>query len=667
MNIPGYESYYIGHLFSSSFSCLPAFKLRATTIILALTCATAIAQIRVTTSGGPDPEANDGSTWEKALSGGELAQRLSNTSLGASGGEYWLAMGVYPPIRPHRGTVILGGFDELDESREERDPEKNQTTLTGVYLSSYEIRTPDYELVEYQVPDRTTVIDGCTLMAGPSSGPLALAFPNDANINGAPLVKNCKIQGSSGYGYGVTVNNGPLRLEDCEIRSSQGGGLFVGNFMGDLDLLRCQVRNNGGAGIRAMSNGRLTVSRSVIEENGKALLGDCCGLSSGIWIEDATVDISHCEIRNNTGWSGAGVRVFMRPTFSGNVVVRDSNISGNQATDQSQGGGGIYTAAYQAGQENRVVITNCVISANTAAGRGGGVYLHGYGNRVIACSITGNHTGRDGGGVFVGISPNTFENSILRAGVRNTIIAGNTAKGNGGGLAIIDTNPQFINCTIDGNSADGNGGAIYNSFGRLVDPFVPERVYLPPLIANSVLTGNSAVEGTIVYHFIGFYGGSLSNAPPAPVLDRSAYPASGTFKRFWQYAPLADIPVPAGNFFVADPGFVDAASRDYRLIPASPLVDRGNDNHVLLGERDRSGAPRIYGSAVDVGAYELGTAPAPITLQWTAGKLLIQFQGRLQWTSSLANPNWEDVSAPNGELEVTPTGTQGFWRVLEEN
>jgi hypothetical protein len=233
---------------------------------------------------------------------------------------------------------------------------------------------------------------------------------------------------------------------------------------------------------------------------------------------------------------------------------------------------------------------------------------------------------------------------------------------------------------------------------------------------------------------------------------------------------------------------VNGSAGDYRPASGSPLIDRGHHNYVMLGERDRVGAPRLSGPAVDVGAYELGTEGAriwlagaeavrrmvsgvpriqvnvtlenpgtanaghlllanataqdeigqpcqvadlqlanpdpsghlavgqqaivrlslaptsltqqevrlvlsgqyqeggtakpfelgqvlplrgsfdpPITVQFSAGLLRIQFTGQLQWTTSLLNPNWQTVSAPGGELEVTPTGKEGYWRVREEH
>lgn len=58
------------------------------------------------------------------------------------------------------------------------------------------------------------------------------------------------------------------------------------------------------------------------------------------------------------------------------------------------------------------------------------------------------------------------------------------------------------------------------------------------------------------------------------------------------------------NNLTADPLFVDAAARDFRLLPGSPAIDAG----VALPEveRDFAGIARPLGGGYDVGAFESG-------------------------------------------------------------
>lgn len=64
---------------------------------------------------------------------------------------------------------------------------------------------------------------------------------------------------------------------------------------------------------------------------------------------------------------------------------------------------------------------------------------------------------------------------------------------------------------------------------------------------------------------------------------------------------------------VENPGFMNAAVRDYRLSPASPYVDTGSDGSASLTATDLTGVtPRLCDAAVDPGCYEAnrGTTPA---------------------------------------------------------
>ena len=66
---------------------------------------------------------------------------------------------------------------------------------------------------------------------------------------------------------------------------------------------------------------------------------------------------------------------------------------------------------------------------------------------------------------------------------------------------------------------------------------------------------------------------------------------------------IQDGSIAGGGNLAGDPGFVDAAGRDFRLAADSPCVDKGMVGDGASGASDLDGRPRRNG-APDLGAYE---------------------------------------------------------------
>jgi parallel beta-helix repeat protein len=206
-------------------------------------------------------------------------------------------------------------------------------------------------------------------------------------------------------------------------------------------------------------------------------------------------------------------------------------------------------------ESTNAVVSNCVLSGNSAYGNGGGA----YGGTLNGCTLAGNSASL-GGGVAGDYS--------LPCTLNNCVITGNSASYHGGGAYSGTLN----NCTLTGNSAHGNGGGALGS-----------------MLNNCVAYFNTAAEGA------NYWGEdlylSLSYCCTTPM------PTNGI-----------------GNITNA-PLFVDYAGGNLRLQTNSPCINAGL-NAYAPGPTDLDGLPRIVSGTVDIGAYEFQEPGSAISYAW---------------------------------------------------
>jgi hypothetical protein len=178
--------------------------------------------------------------------------------------------------------------------------------------------------------------------------------------------------------------------------------------------------------------------------------GSTADFGGGILNNGGDLTLTRVQLRNNSANAGGGLY-----NDNGAVLVSEnSQIILNQG---ALGGGGISNTG-------DLIIRNSIIRANgSSGGSGGGVYSGGGTLLVEANSaINLNSAAFDGGGLFL-------INNIVSARIDNSVVQGNTADNDGGGIhfhSLASNKLAIEKSQIADNSAGGAGGGFWGT-GRL--------------------------------------------------------------------------------------------------------------------------------------------------------------------------------------------------------
>ncbi|MEM6929304.1 MAG: hypothetical protein AAF602_20365, partial [Myxococcota bacterium] len=259
-------------------------------------------------------------------------------------------------------------------------------------------------------------------------------------------------------------------------------------------------------------------------------------------------------------------------------------------------GGGVYSAS------GDVALTDVVLAGNEALD-GGGIFLDNSDLTARGVSITENIAARDGGGIALVTQLGTRQLDVTQS-----LVAGNVAVDEGGGVYVNRVDARFGNTIFADNRAE-DGGAI-----RIIGFEARGSLELDHVTA----TYNSADEGsfvdlrsldtltirnTILFRQLDAPDLRIVNASPIPDLTMEFTLLTGNLQPPFDFGsiPTSVLPVPTntpdnGNQIgTGAPGFVniDAAedwtTHDWMLNPAlSTAIDAGED---------------VDGNAVDLGAF----------------------------------------------------------------
>ncbi len=249
------------------------------------------------------------------------------------------------------------------------------------------------------------------------------------------------LSGGGGFWARVAASSAPAHLlVDCQVVSNQsagnGGGIaFPSGVAGNASkIVNCRVEGNTltaqykqGAGLYISWPGTV-ISNCVVAGNYMAAI-NCDGV--GIVVGGAAVTnvvVTDCLVSNNYGGRFAGGVYILAPQ----VVLDRNRIVANSATRC----GGIYCAAASAG----TLIRNSLIADNWATDYAGGISFEAT-NRVESCTVAGNRSTNNTGGIRASVAGSVILNTIVYS---NTVVNGTTSNW----LNTVADAAVYTNCCI---------------------------------------------------------------------------------------------------------------------------------------------------------------------------------------------------------------------------
>ncbi len=300
---------------------------------------------------------------------------------------------------------------------------------------------------------------------------------NDANV-GNPSSPMQSIQ--SAIAKAVSYGLSDIWLDASTFTPSAGLNPNSSGF--GIIITNSNIRITGGF------NGSFTASNSMTILNAGGTLNNAVFISNAV-----NVSLKNAAVINATN---SGIYIYKAT----NCVISNCVISNNSAV--TGGGLALYSAVSN-------TLSACVILNNTASQNGAGIYLETSTNSTISACIISNNQSQQGGGIFSTSSPGSIftgcyicYNTVTSAAggiylyqyndydiITNCFIFNNTSPGNAGGIWLYGNTANYIKisgCNVYSNSAQTGGGIYLFSANYNI-------------ISNNNIFNNTAANGGGIY------------------------------------------------------------------------------------------------------------------------------------------------------------------------
>ena len=298
----------------------------------------------------------------------------------------------------------------------------------------------------------------------------------------------------------------------------------------------------------------------------------------------------------------------------------------------SESGGGIF--CYSA----TLTLVGCSVSDNSAQMYGGGFYVCGSGDLTLIDSVVADNSSFYNGGAFYALNTGgltlhrsvVFGNTALCGGgiyssipltMTDTLVYGNHAHQDGGGIYSNDGVLTVVGCTVADNSSNLSGGGIYIRSAS-------SSLY------NTIVAQNSASgSGADIFRYFG---------------NENPMRADSTLSSFVDWTESSNCP----EYDPSAPLFAGSKNGVYSLTTGSQAIDKGNNRYVD-SITDLACNARIVNDIVDLGAYEYQGQLAMPTIS-TGNKGVYASHGanshKLEWDAVENAASYELAYSTDGEI-----------------